>query len=261
MPAYVGLADYPNMSDVLPKYKRILLKLSGEALGGDNGSGISPAALQKTANEIKSVLDLGVQVGVVVGGGNIFRGFAGTQRGMDRTTADHMGMLGTLINALALQDALEAMGIPTRVQSGLMVNQVAEPFIRRKAVRHLEKGRVVVFGGGTGSPFFSTDTAAALRATEIGADAVLKGTKVNGVYDMDPKKDPNAHRYSELSFDDALKQRLGVMDLTAFTLCQDNRVPIIVFDAFVEGNLKKVVLGDTEVGTLVSTIPTIKLDR
>jgi len=232
-----------------PKYGRILLKLSGEALGGDTGVGISPEAVQDMASQIGEVRELGVQV-VVVGGGNIFRGLKGSQRGIERATGDYMGMLATVINALALQDALEKIGVATRVQSAISMAQVAEPFIRRRAVRHLEKGRVVIFGGGTGNPYFSTDTAAALRANEIGAEVILKATKVDGIYDSDPKANPRATRYTEIKYLDALQKQLKVMDSTAFSLCMDNKMPIIVFDLFRPHNLKRVVMGEN-VGTLV----------
>ena len=234
-----------------PKYGRILLKLSGEALGGESGVGISPEAVQDLARQIQEVRELGVQVVVVVGGGNIFRGLSGSERGIERATGDYMGMLATVINALALQDALEKMGVATRVQSAISMAQVAEPFIRRRAVRHLEKGRVVIFGGGTGNPFFSTDTAAALRAAEIGAEVMLKATKVDGIYDSDPKKNPEAKRFSEVKYLDALQKQLKVMDATAFSLCMDNKMPIVVFDLFQPHNLKRVVMGEA-VGTLVT---------
>jgi uridylate kinase len=234
-----------------PKYKRVLLKLSGEALGGKDGSGICPSFLQEMARQIAEVRRMGVQVVVVVGGGNIFRGASGVGQGIERATGDYMGMLATVINALALQDALEKFGVATRVQSAITMSQVAEPFIRRRAVRHLEKDRVVIFGGGTGNPYFSTDTAAALRANEIGAEVILKATKVDGIYDCDPKTNPKAKRYSEISYLEALGKRLKVMDSTAFSLCMDNKMPIIVFDFFKEHNLKRVVLGE-RVGTLVT---------
>jgi uridylate kinase len=235
-----------------PKYGRILLKLSGEALGGETGVGISAPAVRDMAEQIREVRDLGVQVVVVVGGGNIFRGLSGSERGIERATGDYMGMLATVINGLALQDALEKLGVATRVQSAISMAQVAEPFIRRRAVRHLEKGRVVIFGGGTGNPYFSTDTAAALRANEIGAEVVLKATKVDGVYDSDPKKNSKAKRYSRITYSEALHQRLKVMDSTAFSLCMDNKMPIIVFDFFRPHNLKRVVMGET-VGTQVTS--------
>jgi uridylate kinase len=234
-----------------PKYGRILLKLSGEALGGESGVGISPEAVQDMARQIAEVRELGVQVVVVVGGGNIFRGLKGSERGVERATGDYMGMLATVINALALQDALEKIGVATRVQSAITMAQVAEPFIRRRAVRHLEKGRVVIFGGGTGNPYFSTDTAAALRANEIGAEVILKATKVDGIYDSDPKINADAKRYSQINYLDALQKQLKVMDSTAFSLCMDNKMPIIVFDLFRPHNLKRVVMGE-KVGTLVT---------
>lgn len=234
-----------------PKYSRILLKLSGEALGGESGVGICPEAVQDMAQQILEVREFGVQVVVVVGGGNIFRGLTGSERGIERATGDYMGMLATVINALALQDSLEKLGVPTRVQSAITMPQVAESFIRRRAVRHLEKGRVVVFGGGTGNPYFSTDTAAALRATEIGAEVILKATKVDGIYDSDPKKNPKAKRFAQITYLDALQKQLKVMDSTAFSLCLDNKMPIIVFDFFKPHNLKRVVMGD-KVGTLVT---------
>src|SRR6201981_1941044 len=233
-----------------PKYGRILLKLSGEALGGESGVSISPAAVQSMAEQIREVRDLGVQVVVVVGGGNIFRGLSGSERGIDRATGDYMGMLATVINSLALQDALEKLGVATRVQTAITMSQIAEPFIRRRAVRHLEKGRVVIFGGGTGNPYFSTDTAAALRANEIGAEVILKATKVDGIYDCDPKKNAKAKRYTHITYLEALQRQLKVMDSTAFSLCMDNKMPIIVFDMFENGNLSRVVRGEN-VGTLV----------
>jgi uridylate kinase len=234
-----------------PKYHRVLLKLSGEALGGENGVGICPEFLQEMARQIAEVREMGVQVVVVVGGGNIFRGASGAGRGIERATGDYMGMLATVINALALQDALEKLGVATRMQSAIAMSQVAEPFIRRRAVRHLEKGRVVIFGGGTGNPYFSTDTAAALRANEIGVEVILKATKVDGIYDSDPKLHPEAKRYEQISYGEALSKRLRVMDSTAFSLCMDNKMPIIVFDLFKEHNLRRVVLGE-RVGTLVT---------
>jgi len=234
-----------------PKYGRILLKLSGEALGGEGGHSINPDAVQDMAQQIREVRDLGVQVVIVLGGGNIFRGLAGSERGIERATGDYMGMLATVINSLALQDALEKLGVATRVQTAITMSQVAEPFIRRRAVRHLEKGRVVIFGGGTGNPYFSTDTAAALRANEIGAEVILKATKVDGIYDSDPKKNLKAKRFSQITYLDALQQQLKVMDSTAFSLCMDNKMPIIVFDLFKPHNLRRVVLGE-KVGTLVT---------
>ncbi|HXB60797.1 MAG TPA: UMP kinase [Candidatus Acidoferrales bacterium] len=234
-----------------PKFSRVLLKLSGESLGDAKGAGISPEAVHHMAKQVSEVRELGVQTVVVVGGGNIFRGLQGSERGIERATGDYMGMLATIINALALQDALEKIGCPTRVMTAITMSQVAEPFIRRRAVRHMEKGRVVIFGGGTGNPYFSTDTAAALRANEIGAEVILKATKVDGIYDSDPKKNPNAKKFAEISYIDALQRQLKVMDSTAFSLCMDNKMPIIVFDFSKPHNLKKVVLGE-KVGTLVS---------
>jgi uridylate kinase len=234
-----------------PKYGRILLKLSGEALGGEAGVSICPDAVRDMAGQIGEVRELGVQVVVVVGGGNIFRGLSGSERGIERATGDYMGMLATVINALALQDALEKLGVATRVQSAITMSQVAEPFIRRRAVRHLEKGRVVIFGGGTGNPFFSTDTAAALRANEIGAEVILKATKVDGIYDCDPKKNPRAKRFSQIKYIEALQRQLKVMDSTAFSLCMDNKMPIIVFNLFRPHNLRRVVMGE-KVGTVVT---------
>jgi len=238
-----------------PKYQRILLKLSGEALSGKTGFGIDPEAVNDMARQIREVRELGVEVVIVIGGGNIFRGAAGSSqgsKGIERATADYMGMLATVINALALQDALEKEGVATRVQSAITMHQVAEAFIRRRAVRHLEKGRVVIFGGGTGNPYFSTDTAAALRANEIGAEVILKATKVDGIYDSDPKKNAGAKRFTQLTYIEALQKQLKVMDSTAFSLCMDNKMPIIVFDLFKEHNLRRVVVGE-QVGTLVTT--------
>jgi uridylate kinase len=236
---------------VEPKYKRVLLKLSGEALGGEPGIGICPEAIYDMACQIKEVRDLGVEMVIVVGGGNIFRGVRGSERGIERAAADYMGMLATVINALALQDALEKLGVPTRVQSAIAMSQVAEPFIRRRAVRHLEKGRVVIFGGGTGNPYFSTDTAGALRANETGAEVILKATKVDGIYDSDPFKHPQAIRFERITYLEALQKQLKVMDSTAFSLCMDNRMPIIVFDILRPHNLRRVILGEN-VGTLVT---------
>jgi uridylate kinase len=235
-----------------PKYRRIVLKLSGEALR-EQGSHetISPSIVSDIARQIKQVSDLGVEVAVVIGGGNIWRGLSASHRGMNRTTADYMGMLATVINGLALQTALEQMGAVTRLQTAIEMANVAEPFILRRAIRHLELGRVVIFGAGTGNPFFSTDTTAALRASEIHAEIILKATKVDGIYDSDPKSNPNALRYETVTFAEALTKRLKIMDSTAFSLCMDNRVPIIVFDMGVPNNIKRVVCGD-KVGTLVS---------
>lgn len=233
-----------------PAYQRVLLKISGEALMGDQPFGIDPLVATQVAREIGEVAAMGVQIGVVVGGGNLFRGLAASAKGMDRATADYMGMLATVINALALQDALEKEGVPTRVQSAINMTQIAEPFIRRRAVRHLEKGRVVIFAAGTGNPYFSTDTAAALRANEIGAEVVLKATKVDGIYDKDPKKHADAQRYDQVSYTTALEKQLKVMDAAAFALCMDNKMPIVVFDFFKPHNLRNVVLGK-KVGTQV----------
>jgi uridylate kinase len=232
------------------RYKRILLKLSGEALMGDDAYGINRETLWRIVNEVKTVTDLGVEVGVVIGGGNIFRGMAGASSGMDRATADYMGMLATVMNAMALSDAMRQAGMNARVQSALSIEQVVEPYIRGKAIRYLEEGKIVIFGGGTGNPFFTTDTAAALRGSEIGAEMVLKATKVDGVYSADPKKDPTATRYTKISFDEAIGRGLGVMDATAFALCRDQKLPINVFSIFKTGALKRVVLGEDE-GTLV----------
>jgi uridylate kinase len=233
-----------------PFYKRVLLKLSGEALGGDQGYGIDPKTISGIADEIKDVMDCGTQLALVIGGGNIFRGLAASSKGMDRASADYMGMLATMINSLAMQDALEKIGVDTRVQSAIAMQAVAEPYIRRRAMRHLEKGRVVIFGAGTGNPFFTTDTAASLRAMEIGAEAILKGTKVDGVYTADPKKDPSAVKFKTLTYIEVLKKGLQVMDATATSLCMDNSLPIIVFDITTQGNVKKVVCGE-EIGTIV----------
>lgn len=238
------------MSAATPAYKRILLKLSGEALMGDDAYGINRETLWRIVNEVKTVTDLGVEVGVVIGGGNIFRGMAGASSGMDRATADYMGMLATVMNAMALSDAMRQAGMNARVQSALTIEQVVEPYIRGKAIRYLEEGKVVIFGGGTGNPFFTTDTAAALRGSEIGAEMVLKATKVDGVYSADPKKDPTATRYTRISFDEAIGRGLGVMDATAFALCRDQKLPINVFSIFKAGALKRVVMGEDE-GTLV----------
>ena len=238
------------MTAATPRYKRILLKLSGEALMGDDAYGINRETLWRIVNEVKTVTDLGVEVGVVIGGGNIFRGMAGASSGMDRATADYMGMLATVMNAMALSDAMRQAGMNARVQSAFVIEQVVEPYIRGKAIRYLEEGRVVIFGGGTGNPFFTTDTAAALRGSEIGAEMVLKATKVDGVYTADPKKDPTATRFTKISFDEAIGRGLGVMDATAFALCRDQKLPINVFSIFKAGALKRVVMGEDE-GTLV----------
>ena len=233
------------------KYKRILLKLSGEALMGEKQFGIDNERLNQYASEIRRVVDMGVEVAVVIGGGNIFRGLQAAEGGMDRVQGDYMGMLATVINSMALQSALEGQGVLTRLQSAIKMEAICEPFIRRRAVRHLEKGRVVIFGAGTGNPYFTTDTAASLRAIEIEADVILKGTRVDGIYTADPEKDKSATRYNTLTFMEAYERNLQVMDMTAFTLCQENKLPIIVFDMNKAGNLSSVVQGD-EVGTLVT---------
>jgi uridylate kinase len=238
------------MSRPEPKYKRVLLKLSGESLLGDKPFGIDRAFADYLADEIREVVALGVETSAVVGGGNIFRGVSDAARGMDRVSADHMGMLATVINALALQDALERAEVATRVLSAIEMREVAEPFIRRRAIRHFEKGRVVIFAAGTGNPYFSTDTAAALRAMEIKADIILKGTKVDGIYDADPLKHPEARRFDELSYLEVLQKGLRVMDTTAISLCMDNRLPIIVYNLKQKGNLRRIVMGE-KVGTLV----------
>jgi uridylate kinase len=232
------------------KYKRILLKLSGESLMGDKQFGIDPERISQYASDVKQIADLGVEVAIVIGGGNIFRGLQAEQNGIDRAQGDFMGMLATLINGIALQSALEKKGMFTRLMSAIKMEEVSEPYIRRRAIRHLEKGRLVIFGAGTGNPYFTTDTAAALRAVEIGADVILKGTRVDGVYTADPEKDPTATKYETLTFGDALSKRLNIMDMTAFTLCEENSLPIIVFDMNKPGNLLKLLLGEN-VGTLV----------
>ncbi len=233
-----------------PVFQRILLKLSGEALVGDLEYGISPAVVQEVAVELKEVRELGIEVGIVIGGGNIYRGVAASAEGMDRTSADQMGMLATVINSLALQDALEKLGIFTRVMSAIEMHQIAEPYIRRRAVRHLEKGRVVIFAGGTGNPFFTTDTAAALRAMEVKAEVILKATKVDGVYDADPLLNKKARRFEDLHYMEVLKRGLKIMDSPAISLCMDNHLPIIVFNLSKKGNIKRVVLGQ-KVGTII----------
>jgi uridylate kinase len=233
------------------KYKRILLKLSGEALMGNKQFGIDNTRIMQYANEIKQISELGVQIGIVIGGGNIFRGVQAEEGGMERTQGDYMGMLATMINSMALQSALESVGVYTRLQSAIEMKQIAEPFIKRKAVRHLEKGRVVIFGAGTGNPFFTTDSAASLRAVEIDAEVILKGTRVDGVYTADPEIDQSATKYNTLTFDEAYENNLKVMDMTAFTLCKENGVPVVVFNMNEPGNLKKVIEG-SEIGTLVT---------
>ncbi|HMK61469.1 MAG TPA: UMP kinase [Dissulfurispiraceae bacterium] len=238
-----------------PIYKKILLKLSGEALMGDKAYGLDPETVQFMAAEIKKVYDMGIQISVVIGGGNIFRGVEASVKGMERASADYMGMLATVINALALQNSLERLGLQTRVQSAIEMRELAEPYIRRKAVRHLEKGRIVIFAAGTGNPYFTTDTAAALRAMEIGAEVILKGTKVDGVYNADPVKDPSAKKYDVISYLDVIKQNLKVMDSTAISLCMDNNLPIVVFDIKKTDNIRKLMMG-RRIGTKV-----IKGDR
>ncbi|MCP5057337.1 MAG: UMP kinase [bacterium] len=232
-------------------YPRILLKLSGEVLAGDAGFGIQPAVLRELAEEIRDVRALGTQIGIVIGGGNIIRGVTAANEGMDRSTADYMGMMASIMNSVALQDALEHLDLATRVLSALEIQEVAEPYIRRRAVRHLEKGRIVIFAGGTGNPYFTTDTAAALRAAEVHASVVLKGTKVDGVYSDDPEKNPKAERFERLSFDDVTQRRLAFMDQAAIALCRENALPIVVFDMTVPGNIRKVVAGET-IGTTIS---------
>jgi uridylate kinase len=233
------------------RYGRVLLKLSGEALQGDKGYGIDPKVIDETAAEVVEVARLGVQLGIVIGGGNIFRGVAASTSGMDRASADYMGMLATVMNAIALQDALERNGVHTRVQSAITMQELAEPYIRRRAIRHLEKGRVVIFAAGTGNPYFTTDTAASLRGMEIGADVIMKATKVDGVYDKDPKQHADATMFERLSYIDALKMGLKVMDATALSLCMDNKMPILVFNMHARGNIMRAIRGET-VGTLVT---------
>jgi uridylate kinase len=232
------------------KYKRVLLKLSGQSLAGDDGYGIKPEVMLSIAQQIKQLHDDHIELAIVVGGGNIFRGFEASSKGMDRASADYIGMLATVMNAMALQEALEREGVDTRVQSAITMKEVAEPYIRRKAMRHLEKGRTVIFGAGTGNPFFSTDTAATLRALEIGADAILKATRVDGIYDSDPEKNPDAKRFSRLTYIDVLNRGLKVMDSTAISLCMDNDMPIIVFDMTKTDNIRKVLMGE-DIGTVV----------
>ena len=241
---------FDQQKPLFMKYKRILLKLSGESLMGEKNFGIEPERISQFANEIKDVANQGVEVAIVIGGGNIFRGIQAVEGGMDRVQGDYMGMLATVINSMALQSALEVIGVPTRLQSAIKMEQICEPFIRRRAIRHLEKGRVVIFGAGTGNPYFTTDTAATLRAIEIEADVILKGTRVDGIYTADPEKDPNAVKYDTISFTEVYEKGLNVMDMTAFTLCNDNKLPIIVFDMNKRGNLKKLITGE-KLGTLV----------
>ena len=237
-----------------PVYKRVLIKLSGEALQGGQGYGIDPDVLKALAEDLREVVGLGIETAVVIGGGNIFRGLSASKTGMDRATADYMGMLATVMNSIALQDALEQIGVYTRVLSAIDMKEVAEPYIRRRAQRHLEKGRVVIFGAGTGNPFFTTDTAASLRAAEIGADVLLKATKVDGIYDKDPVRHADAVRYERLTYHDVLKQDLEVMDATAISLCRENELPIIVFDMLTRGNIRRVLCGEP-LGTIVTTAP------
>ena len=233
-----------------PFYKKILLKLSGEALMGDQEFGISSDVIASYAKQIKEIVDLGVEVSIAIGGGNIFRGISGAAQGVDRVTGDHMGMLATVINSLALQNSIEKLGVPTRVQTAIEMPKIAEPFIKRRAQRHLEKGRVVIFGAGTGNPYFTTDTAAALRAIEMGTDVVIKATKVDGIYDKDPVKFADAKKYEKVTYNEVLAKDLKVMDATAISLCRENKLPIIVFNSLVEGNLKKVIMGEN-IGTTV----------
>jgi uridylate kinase len=233
-----------------PVYKRILLKLSGEALAGKAGTGINTTVIKQIAEDVSAAYKTGIQIGLVIGGGNIFRGVAASAEGMDRASSDYMGMLATMINALALQDALENAGVPTRVQSAIAMAEIAEPYIRRRAIRHLEKGRLVIFGAGTGNPYFTTDTAASLRAMEINAQIIMKATKVDGIYDKDPMKNPDAKKYDRISYIDVLNQGLQVMDSTAISLCMDNKLPIMTFDLMKSGNILKAVMGE-QIGTIV----------
>ncbi len=234
-----------------PVYNRIMLKMSGEALAGDHGYGIDPDRAEEIGEKIKTIHDLGVQIAIVIGGGNIWRGAQGVERGMEQSTADHIGMIATVMNGLALQDALERLGVRTRVQTAIEMKAVAEPYIRLRAIRHMEKGRVVIIAGGTGNPYFTTDTAAALRAVEVNAEIVIKATKVNGVYSADPKKVPDATRYETLTYAQVLADRLQVMDMTAFTLCEENKMPILVLDLWSGDDLVRGVMGDHSVGTLI----------
>jgi uridylate kinase len=250
-PFFANVGEIGGIFVSTPQYKRVVLKLSGEALAGDQGFGINAQVLNSIARQIKEVVEMGVQVAVVVGGGNIWRGISGTQRGMDRATADYMGMLATVMNSLALQDALEHVEVPTRVQTSIEMRQIAEPYIRRRAIRHLEKGRVVIFAGGNGNPFFSTDTTAALRAAEIEAEVILMAkNNVDGVYSADPRKDPNAVKFEELTYLDVISKGLAVMDSTASSLCMDNNIPLIVFNISEEGNIRRAILGE-HIGTIV----------
>ncbi len=242
---------FAKIFSMTPIYKRILLKLSGESLMGDKAFGLNPQILEQYAHDIKAIIEAGVQVALVIGGGNIYRGMNENETGIERAQGDYMGMLATVINGIAMQSMLEKVGVQTRLQSAIKMDQVAEPFIRRKAIRHLEKGRVVIFGAGTGNPYFTTDTAGSLRAVEISADAILKGTRVDGIYDSDPEKNKEAIKFEQISFNDAISKNLKVMDMTAFTLCQENKMPIVVFDMNTPGNLSKIVLGEN-IGTVVN---------
>ncbi len=245
-----GFICLPKLKERMPKHQRILLKLSGEALAGDGSFGLDPERVRSLAGEVATVARAGVQIGMVVGGGNFFRGVAAAAQNMDRVTGDHMGMLATVINALAMQDALEKEGIPTRVMTAIQMHQVAEPYIRRRAIRHMEKGRIVVFAAGTSNPYFSTDTAATLRGLEIHAEVIAKATSVDGVYDKDPKKFPDAIRYTEVSYLDVLAKSLGVMDASAVAMCRDNKLPIIVFNLNVSGNIMRMAMGEP-IGTVI----------
>ena len=242
----------PAQKPIDTPYKRVLLKFGGEALAGENGVPIDTYKADVIARKISEVHALGVQIAIVIGGGNLWRGSMGAERGMDRSTADHIGMLGTVMNALAVQDSLVHIGIEPRVQSAVQMNSIAEPYIRKRAIRHMEKGRVVIMAGGTGNPFFSTDSAGALRASDINADILIKATKVNGVYSADPHKDPTATRYSHLTYDDVITNKLSVMDMTAFTLCQENNMPIMIVDFWEDDSLRRAIQGDTSVGTLIT---------
>lgn len=246
------MSDAVNGTGKQSPYKRILLKLSGEALSSDSQMGIDPDRAEFIAKKIKEIHELGVQVAVVIGAGNLWRGSMGTARGMDRTTADHMGMIGTVMNGLALRDALERLGCVARVQTAIQMNEVAEPYIRLRAIRHMEKGRIVILSGGLGNPFFTTDSAAALRASEIDAELIVKATKVNGVYSDDPKKNPDAVRFTKITYEEVLAKHLNVMDMTAFTLCQENNIPIMVVNFWEDSDVLKAIQGDLSVGTLIS---------
>ena len=241
---------HPKFTSMEPRYKRILLKLSGEALMGNSNFGLDPVVLAQYAQDVKSIVDLGVEVAIVIGGGNIYRGMNEADTGIERAHGDYMGMLATVINGMAIQSALERVGLYTRLQSAIKMEAIAEPYIRRRAMRHLEKGRVVIFGAGTGNPYFTTDTAGSLRAIEIKADVILKGTRVDGIYTADPEKNPTAVKYNHITYEECMDKNLRVMDMTAFTLCRENNLPIIVFDMNTPGNLARVVMGE-EVGTLV----------